>query len=88
MPAWDLAYAMTEGRETINPRPVDQSTIFQLYRDRVRGVITYSEGCNDDVNKAIWSRLCWHPETPLGEMLLEYGRYFIGDEYAVDFAQG
>jgi hypothetical protein len=88
VPDWDLAYAMTEGRETINPRPVDESKIFQLYRDRVRGVITYSEGCNDDVNKAIWSALCWDRTVKPIDTLRDYSRYFIGDEYAEGYADG
>jgi hypothetical protein len=88
VPDWDLAYALTEGREVINPRPLDQSTIFQLYRGATRGVITYSEGCNDDVNKMIWSRLCWDPDTPPLDTLREYSRYFIGEKYVDDFAQG
>ena len=25
------------------------------------GFLTYSEGCNDDVNKAVWSALGWDP---------------------------
>jgi hypothetical protein len=88
VPDWDLAYALTEGREIINPRPLDQTTIFQLYRDTTRGVIAYSEGCNDDVNKMIWSRLCWDPGTPPLDTLREYSRYFIGDEFTNDFADG
>jgi hypothetical protein len=88
VPDWDLAYALTEGRETINPRPIDQNTIFQIYRDDSEGVITYSEGCNDDVNKMIWSALCWDPEAQPIDTLREYSRYFIGDRYQDDFAQG
>jgi hypothetical protein len=88
VPDWDLAYALTEGRETINPRPLDESKIFRLYKDHAHGVITYSEGCNDDVNKMIWSGLCWDPNTRPIDTLREYSRYFIGDKYADDFAQG
>ncbi len=88
VPDWDLAYPLTEGREVINPRPMDHSSIFQLYRDRARGVITYSEGCNDDVNKFIWSRLCWDPDAQPIDTLREYSRYFIGDKYTDNFAQG
>jgi hypothetical protein len=88
VPDWDLAYALTEGRETINPRPLDQTAIFQIYRDDAQGVITYSEGCNDDLNKMIWSALCWDPETQPIDTLREYSRYFIGDRYQDDFAQG
>jgi hypothetical protein len=88
VPDWDLAYVLTEAREVINPRPLDQTNIFRLYRDHTRGVITYSEGCNDDVNKAIWSRLCWDPHARATDTLRDYSRYFIGPEYADDFAQG
>jgi hypothetical protein len=88
VPDWDLAYALTEGRETINPRPLDQTAIFQIYRDDAQGVITYSEGCNDDVNKMIWSALCWEPGAKPIDTLREYSRYFIGDRYQDDFAQG
>jgi hypothetical protein len=88
VPDWDLAYVLTEGREVINPRPVDHTNIFRLYKDTARGVITYSEGCNDDVNKMIWSRLCWDPDTQPIDTLREYSRYFIGERYTDDFAQG
>jgi hypothetical protein len=88
VPDWDLAYALTEAREVINPRPLDQTNIFRLYKDHTRGVITYSEGCNDDVNKAIWSRLCWDSQAEAIDTLRDYSRYFIGPEYADDFAQG
>ncbi len=88
VPDWDLAYALTEGREVINPRPLDQTNIFRRYKDTTRGVITYSEGCNDDVNKMIWSRLCWDPDAKPIDTLREYSRYFIGERYTDDFAQG
>ena len=52
------------------------------------GFLTYSEGCNDDVNKAVWSGLGWDPETPVIDILRDYAGYFIGDRYREDFAQG
>ncbi len=88
VPNWDLAFPLTEGRETINPRPLDETTIFLSCKDYIRGVISYSEGCNDDVNKMIWSALCWDPNTRPIDTLRDYGRYFIGDRYTDDFAQG
>ena len=88
MPDWDVAYALTEGREAINPRPLGQAAIFRLYQKYAIGFLTYSEGCNDDVNKFVWSGLGWDPEAPVIDMLREYGRYFIGDRYADGFAQG
>jgi len=57
VPDWDAAYALTLGRETINPRPLDESVIFRsTFRDTI-GFLTYSEGCNDDANKFVWSAL-------------------------------
>jgi hypothetical protein len=88
VPDWDLAYATTEGRETINPRPVDETAIFKRYQHFADGFVSYSEGCNDDVNKFIWSGLLWNPEASAKSILTEYSRFFIGDDMADDFANG
>lgn len=88
VPDWDLAYAITEGREIINPRPLDQARIFRLFAPYTIGFLTYSEGSNDDVNKAIWSALGWNPETPVIEILRDFGRYFIAEKFRDSFAQG
>lgn len=88
VPDWDLAYALTEAREVINPRPRDQALIFHAYAEDAVGFITYSEGCNDDVNKFVWSGLGWDPRSPVIDILREYSRYFLGEGYADDFAQG
>ena len=88
VPDWDVAYAVTEGRECINPRPLGQATIFRLLQPHTIGFLTYSEGCNDDVNKAVWSGLGWDPETPVIDILRDYAGYFIGDRYRDNFAQG
>ena len=52
VPDWDVAHAVTSSREAINPRPTDQATIFRLLQPYTIGFLTYSEGCNDDVNKS------------------------------------
>jgi len=88
VPDWDLAYMLTEAREVYNPRPLDQADIFHAYQDYAIGFLTYSEGVNDDVNKVIWSGLGWDPERAPIEILREFARYFIGDEWADPFAQG
>jgi hypothetical protein len=88
VPDWDVAYAATESRECINPRPLGQATIFRLLQPQTIGFLTYSEGCNDDVNKAVWSGLGWDPETPVVDILRDYAGYYIGDRYRDDFAQG
>lgn len=88
VPDWDSAYAFTEAREVINPRPVDEANIFRLLQPYTIGFLTYSEGCNDDVNKMIWSSLGWNPDADVSEILREYSRYFIGPLYEESFSQG
>jgi hypothetical protein len=88
VPDWDLAYAATENREVINPRPLDEAQIFHAVAPESIGFISYSEGCNDDVNKFVWSGLGWDPDTPVVEILRQYSRYFLNDALADDFAQG
>jgi hypothetical protein len=88
VPDWDVAYAVTEARECINPRPVDEAAIFRAYQDQSVGFITYSEGCNDDVNKFIWSGLGWDPSADVSGILRQYSRYFIGPDFEDSFAEG
>jgi hypothetical protein len=88
VPDWDVAYALTEAREVINPRPIDEANIFHLMQPYTIGFLAYSEGCNDDVNKMIWSSLGWNPDANVTDILREYSRYFIGERYAESFAQG
>lgn len=88
VPNWDLAYALTENREVINPRPMGQAEVFRLQMKDTIGFLTYSEGCNDDVNKIVWSSLGWNPEANVAEAMREYARYFIGADYEEEFAQG
>jgi hypothetical protein len=88
VPAWDAAYATTEAREVINPRPVDQAAIFRRYVPYSSGFVTYSEGCNDDVNKFVWSGLGWNPDANVADLLRDYSRFFMGPALADPFAQG
>jgi hypothetical protein len=88
VPGWDPAFAFTLGREPINPRPLDQTRLFQLMGNDTVGFLTYSEGCNDDVNKCVWSALGWDPTVDTVEILRGYSRYFIGEEQAEGFAYG
>ena len=90
VPDWDVAYALTEGREVINPRPRDESTIFHAFADQTIGFITYSEGCNDDVNKIVWSALGWDPNADVLDVLRDYARSLVGlpDRDADGFAHG
>jgi len=88
VPDWDLAYAVTEGRESINPRPADEANIFRLTKPYTVGFVAYSEGCNDDVNKMVWSSLAWNSKAEVSEILRDYARYFIGDREGEAFAAG
>jgi len=85
---WDLAFAMTLGRECYNPRPVAEKVIHNALDEFANGSISYSEGINDDVNKFIWSDQDWNPETPVIETLREYSRLFIHPDFSEDIAQG
>lgn len=88
VPDWDTAFAMTEARECINPRPEDEATIFHQTAPGTVGFISYSEGCNDDVNKFIWLGLGWDPDaTPLA-ILRDFSHWFIGPQQSEGFAQG
>ena len=88
VPDWDPAFAVTLGRETINPRPVDEAVIFRATYPGTIGFISYSEGCNDDVNKMLWSALAWNPDADAAEVLRDYARYFIGARHGDAFAHG
>ena len=90
VPKWDTAYALTEGREVINPRPLAETAIFSHYAPYMNGFVTYSEGVNDDVNKFIWTALGWSAKADPTETLREYARYFTGsDGFRADaFAHG
>ena len=88
VPDWDVAFAVTQAREGINPRPLGMATIFKTYQKYTNGFIAYSEGCNDDVNKMVWSGLGWDPNADVLTLLRDYSRYFLGPRYTDAFAQG
>ena len=88
VPWWDQAYALTLGREAINPRPVQYAQIYRWYAPYADGFITYSDGVHDDVNKVVWSALAWDPNADVGEILVQYGRFFFGNEVAEAAADG
>jgi len=85
---WDQAWANTQGRESINPRPRAYAKIFRDLQQYAVGFITYSEGCNDDFNKVLWSCLGWDPDMKVEDIAKEYSRYFISQRYENSFAEG
>jgi hypothetical protein len=88
VPDWDVAFALTEGREVCNPRPVQTARMFRYGRASTAGFITYSEGCHDDVNKAVWSALGWDEKADVRDVLRQYARYFVSPAFEERFADG
>ncbi|MBN9662225.1 MAG: hypothetical protein J0H49_28770 [Acidobacteria bacterium] len=72
VPHWDQAYALTLGREAVNPRPAEYAAIHNRYAAASDGFLSYSDGVHDDVNKVVWSALAWDPNTPVRTILREY----------------
>ncbi|HET6572118.1 MAG TPA: hypothetical protein VFG68_00825 [Fimbriiglobus sp.] len=88
VPDWDVAFALTIGREGCNPRPTQMSAIYRHAHPHTAGFITYSEGCHDDVNKVVWSALGWDERADVREVLRQYARYFVGPAFEERFADG
>jgi len=88
VPDWDPAFAFTLGREPINPRPVFYATLHDRIASHTDGFISYSDGVNDDVNKAIWSRKAWSPAETPRDIVLGYTRLFFGSAVAERAADG
>ncbi|WP_322963944.1 hypothetical protein [Sphingomonas fuzhouensis] len=82
VPRWWPEFALTEGREPINPRPSAYTHIFARFAPLTAGFITYSEGVNDDFNQFLWFRMGWDPKTDPQAFVRDYARVFIGDPRA------
>lgn len=74
---WHFSLAAVNGRESINPRPFEYARLHKLVNPFVVGSCSYSEGVNDDVNKAVWAALDFCPEMSVKEILLDYSRLFF-----------
>ena len=85
---WDQAFALTLGREPINPQPELYAKYFGEDVDETDGFITYSDGSHDDVNKVLWSQLGWNSEQDIHQIVLEYCWFFFGSEVAKEAANG
>jgi hypothetical protein len=88
VPDWDPAFSQSLGREPYNPRPRAMAHIHNSMADFADGFVTYSDGVTDDVNKVIWNACGWDREQSVEEILVEYGRYFIGEEQGKAVAEG
>ena len=72
--------AVTRGREVHqSAAAADRPRSFALLQPYTIGFLTYSEGCNDDVNKAVWSGLGWNPNADVVEFCASSAATFIGD---------
>ena len=87
-PNWDQAYALTLGREPINPEPFYYARIHQTYAPFTDGFVAYSDGSTDNVNKIVWSMRGWDPEMDVNQIMEEYGKFFFGPALGKDAAAG
>jgi hypothetical protein len=85
---WDQAYALTLGREAINPRPAEFAAIHRRTAGYTDGFISYSDGAHDDVNKTVWSALSWDPNMTVREILMDYARVYFSPSTAQEAADG
>ncbi|MBI4902501.1 MAG: hypothetical protein HY820_02625 [Acidobacteria bacterium] len=88
VPGWDQAYALTLGREAVNPRPAEYAAIHKRITPFSDGFISYSDGVHDDVNKIVFTALSWDPERKVRDILVEYCRVYFRPDLAEDAADG
>jgi hypothetical protein len=88
VPGWDQAYALTLGREAINPRPMEYADTHNRYAPLSNGFISYSDGVHDDVNKTIWSARAWDPAADVRDILVDYARVYFQPDLAEATADG
>lgn len=88
VPWWDQAFALTLGREAINPRPSHYAYVHNWFAPYSDGFITYSDGVHDDVNKTVWSALGWDPQAGLRDILTDYCRVLFDPAIAEAAADG
>ncbi len=83
---WDPAFALTEGRECVNPRPRFYARVHNRFAPYTDGFLSYSDGVHDDVNKTVWSMLGWDPNRDVRDILIDYARFFFGPGVAAETA--
>jgi len=74
---FDQAFALTVGREGINPQPVYYAEVHAKYAPFTNGFVSYSDGSHDDVNKIVWSQRGWDPDKNIMDILTEYSKFFF-----------
>jgi hypothetical protein len=89
IPKWDRAFARVWGRNGIRAMPRMMARVHNVTAPLTEGFIAYNHtGCNNDLDKFVFSAMAWDPNTDLNQMLREYGKVFFADEFADDVAQG
>ncbi|MCC6585171.1 MAG: hypothetical protein IT168_00500 [Bryobacterales bacterium] len=88
VPEWDQAYALTLGREAVNPRPYEYAAIHNRYAALSDGFLSYSDGVHDDVNKTVWSALAWDRSRDPRQIVIEYARVFFSPAIGEQAADG
>lgn len=86
VPDWDQTYALTLGREAINPRPFEYAARHRKVAPLSSGAITYSDGVHDDVNKIVWTALDWDPARSPRDIVIEYVRLYLNSGDAEEIA--
>lgn len=74
---WHYSWTSAYSRESINPRPCEYKKYHFLNSQYSNGSVAYSEGINDDINKAVWSALEWDPSLSIREILEDYARLYL-----------
>ena len=76
---WHYAFSTALSRESINPRPAEYKRLFQTISPYTVGSVTYSDGINDDVNKAVWCALEWDDTLTAADIAEDYARAYLYD---------
>ena len=69
-----------------NPMPAFLEEEWNRVKNTIDGGTPYSEGIFEDINKFIWSQLCWSPDRPVRSILEEYAVYVASAECATEIA--
>ena len=83
VPLWDYAWSSTHGREAIFTAPRRFGSILRMRNNGSTptiGYSAYSEGLNDDYNKALWSALTLEPSLSAENLTRQYARIYFGAE--------
>ncbi|WP_035804340.1 hypothetical protein [Lunatimonas lonarensis] len=88
VPNFDQAFALTIGREGINPMPVFYGQVHNKFAPFTDGFVSYSDGAHDDVNKVVWSQRGWDPDKNILDILTAYSRFFFGASLDKKAAEG